>query len=263
MGGFDGVTVLRAATHASGLQRPPPTWHVVETANFRILTFGRRGARRDTAEACEALRSRLVDRWLGEDCATCWQPKCDLVLHASDESYLREVGPGGRATVASALVLRRRGRIAVRRIDVRGTQANWQTSSLPHELTHVVVADRFAQQPPPRWADEGVAILADPADKRRRHRNDLHAALRRRAEFRLAELITLADYPPAGRWGTFYGQSASFVEFLVDRAGERQFLAFVAASQDRGYEQGLQQAYGAGIAELERDWRLRARRVFR
>ena len=260
-GGFDGMTVSRAATHASCSQCSPPTWHVVETANFRILSFGTGGASRQTAEACEALRGELTARWLGPGPASCWSPKCDLVLHSSDTGYQREVGHAGRNTAASALVERNRGQITLRRIDVRATRSDWQTGALAHELTHVVLADRFAAAPLPRWVDEGIAILADPAEKQRRHQNDFETALAARAEFRLHELVSLADYPAAGRWGTFYGQSASLVRYLVDAADERQFIAFVEASLDRGYDDALRQVYGLGVAELERRWRGHARRL--
>jgi hypothetical protein len=185
---------------------------------------------------------------------TPWIPKCDIVLHPTDEAYLREVGSGGRNTAASSLVDRQQGRIVLRRIDIRSTQSNWQMAALGHELTHVVLADRFEGRSLPRWIDEGMAILADPDEKQLRHRNDLKKAIAARAEFRVLELVTLADYPAAQRWGTFYGQSASLVQFLVDQAGPEQFVGFVEVALDRGYDQGLRQVYHFGIADLERRW---------
>ncbi len=254
LGGFGGVTALNAATNYACSQCSPPVWHAVETANFRILCFGTQGVSRDTADGCEKLRDKLAGQWLGRQPAPNWNPKCDIVLHATDEAYVREVGGGGRNTVASALVDRKQGRIASRRIDVRSTQKNWLSTALGHELTHVVLADRFAARALPRWVDEGIAILADPTEKQSRHRGDLKSAIAARGEFRVLELITLADYPAAHRWGAFYGQSASLVQFLIDRSGEERFVEFVEVSFDRGYEQALQQVYQFGIADLERDW---------
>ena len=253
LGGFDGVTVLRAATHASSSHCSPPTWHVVETANFRIHNYACQCVDRQTADTCERLRAQLCRRWLGDDDA-CWQPKCHVVIHPNDASYLREVGDAGRSTVASALVERDKGRIALRRIDVRDTSLG----AFGHELAHVVLADRFAREPLPRWVDEGIAMLADSAEKQRRHARDFEQALSNRAEFRLVELLGMGDYPAPGRWGAFYGQSASLVNYLVEQSGEAQFLAFVAASLDAGYEQGLKQVYGLDFAQLERRWRTHA-----
>jgi hypothetical protein len=40
---------------------------------------------------------------------------------------------------------------------------------LPHEITHVVLADRFNTKPMPRWADEGMAVLTEPVEKKQAH----------------------------------------------------------------------------------------------
>lgn len=254
LGGFDGMTVSRAATHASCSQCSPPTWHVVETANFKIYCYGSSGVSPQTASACESLRTKLAARWLADPQRE-WTPKCDLVLHTSEEGYLREVGAAGRSTAASTLIDRTAGRVSLRRIDVKATRPGWHEGALGHELTHVLLADRFARHALPRWVDEGVAILADTSDKQRRHRQDLEQALAARREFRLIELVTLIDYPEAHRWGAFYGQSASLVEFLVERFGERPFLDFVEAAGKQGYERALATAYQLSTAELERQWR--------
>jgi hypothetical protein len=236
-------------------QEPAHRWHVVESANFRILSFGSHGASREAVDACENVRERLVRQWLGSGEAANWTPKCDVVLHPSDAAYLREVGSGGRSTAASALIDRRQGRVTLRRIDVRATKSDWQRTALAHELTHVVLADRFAERPLPRWIDEGVALLADPPAKQRRHLDDLRAALAAGGEFPLIELITLADYPSASRWGVFYGQSMSLVDYLVDEFGPRRFMDFVEQSLEQGHERALRQTYDFGFAELQRRWR--------
>lgn len=229
-------------------------WRVVETANFRIMNYGVRPVSPEIAAACESLRDSLTLRWLGATDHAAWNPKCDLVLHSTDEAYLREVGAGGRSTLASSLIDRQQGRVAARRIDVRATNADWATGALGHELTHVVLADHFSDRPVPRWIDEGTAILADTADKQNLHRRDLRHALAARSQFRVHELLTLTDYPAAHRWAAFYGQSASLVQNLIDRAGEQKLLEFVELSLEHGYEQGFQRVYGTTIVEFERRW---------
>lgn len=230
------------------------SWHSVETANFRILNFGARPVTAETTAACERLREQIVGCWL-EGTAEAWSPKCTLVLHPTDSAYIREVGPGGRNTVASSLVDRKQGRIASRRVDIRATQANWQTTALGHELTHIVLADRFAQGAIPRWVDEGVALMADPPEKRHQHAQDLKRSLAVGSHFRALELITLGDYPAPERWGAFYGQSLALVEYLVDRSGHQRFLEFVEMALDRGYEPALREKYDLTVADLELQWR--------
>lgn len=262
--GLGSPAMASAAEDSQSGGGPASRWHVVETANLRLLNFGPHAVDRATAEGCEALRARLVAKWLTDSAAEAsWNPKCDIVLHPSDDAYAREVGQGARNTVASSLVDRKLGRIARRRIDVRGTQPRWQSAALSHELTHLVLADRFPDQLLPRWADEGAAILADPVEKRWRHSRDLKDALSSRTEFRVLELITLNDYPPSRRWGTFYGQSASLVEFLVSQGGEEQFIEFLDLSFEHGYERALNQVYRFGTLELERRWREHLKRSVR
>ena len=229
-------------------------WHIVETANFRLLSYGQHPASREVAEHCEQLRADLAAKWFSNRPDDDWSPKCDLVLHSSDASYLREVGPGGRSSLASALVDRHEGRIAARRVDIRASQGDWRNSALAHELVHVILADRFAHDSLPRWINEGAAILADPPEKRLRHGRDVRRAVAAGAHFRLAELLALPDYPPQGRWSTFYDQSADLVDYLVQQQGHARFATFVEISLEHGYDQATRTVYGCGLAELERRW---------
>ncbi len=231
-----------------------PKWHIAETANFRVLCYGRQAPGQAVGPLCEQTRDQLVAQWLPANTPSGWRPKCDIVLHPNDASYLREVGDGGRDTTASALVLRHQGRITGRRIDVRASRPNWPSAALAHELAHVVLADRFATEPLPRWIDEGVAILADAPEKRQRHWRSTQQAIARGAHFRLVELLTLQDYPPPGRWGAFYDQSASLVEYLVEQNGHQSFAEFVELSREHGYETALRRVYRLGVRELERKW---------
>ncbi len=237
------------------------SWHVLETENFRVLVYGTRRVAASAGEACETLRTALYAKWTGETSPGVWSPKCDVVLHPNDASYLKEVGPGAASTVASSLVDQHKGRTRSRRIDVRSFNSDWETAALPHEMTHVVLADRFAGRTLPRWIDEGVAILADPVEKRRLHKQEMRGAIANRSAFRVVELLTLDDYPAANRWGTFYGQSVSVVEYLVTQKSPAEFLEFVQLAMDNGYEASLRKVYGiSGIAELERDWNAAALR---
>jgi hypothetical protein len=246
-----------AATQPCGAEPTTPAtaqWHIVETASFRILNYGPRPLEPTTGQICERKRQQLLRQWLPDEEPRPWTPKCDLVVHPTDASYEREVGAGGRTTLASALVERRGGRIAIRRIDIRGSRPNWHASALGHELVHVILADRFSASTLPRWLDEGMAIQADLPEKRLRHRHGVRQAIATGAHFRLAELWALDDYPPAGRWKAFYDQSAALVEYLVDVQGHGAFLEFVDLSLDQGYEIALRRVYGLGPGELERRW---------
>ena len=120
----------------------------------------------------------------------------------------------------------------------------------------MLVADYFAGKQLPRWADEGMAILADSEEKRNFHQRDLTMALRQRSAFHAAELLAGTDYPASTRIPAFYGQSASVVAFLCRRDTPAKFLAFVQLSMKNGHETSIKEVYGLrGHAELEQLWR--------
>jgi hypothetical protein len=210
-------------------------------------------------QACERLRDELCAKWHVAETVAAWTPKCDVVLHPNDASYLREVGAGGVTTVASSLVDHKAGSISLRRVDVRSQHSEWQTAALPHELTHVILADCFVGRLVPRWIDEGAALLADPAEKQLRHKAEMAGAFVDRSAFRVVELLTLEDYPAGNRWGAFYGQSLSLVEYLTQQRSTNDFIRFVQLSFDKGYDASLREIYGlADVAELERCWKSKA-----
>lgn len=107
----------------------------------------------------------------------------------------------------------------------------------------------------PIWADEGMAVLADPAAKQQLHLRDLQRARRQHSERRLAELPADGNVPTCADAPPFYGQSLSLVKFLVDRKTPAEFVRFLHAAGELGYDAALRECYGlAGIAELERQW---------
>lgn len=231
-----------------------PTWVILETDSFRVSSEGAEHSARHVARHAETLRAELAQKWLGARQAP-WHPKCQIVLHASRGSYTSAVGRGSESTIGSSAVTVAGGAVTARRIDLL-SQGDSPAAALPHELTHVMLQERFAKSTIPRWADEGLAILADDVAKQGRHRLDLQTALARRATIDLAALLTSDDYPAADRWGAFYGQSASLTDMLVSRGTPQRFLDFLERALSAGYDRALFECYGIrSVAELERLWR--------
>jgi hypothetical protein len=122
-------------------------------------------------------------------------------------------------------------------------------------VTHVVLADVFNEQQIPRWADEGMAVLAEPAAEQEGRASDLTAPLAERRVFQLGQLMSI-DYPEAKHWSLFYAQSVSLTRFLVGQGTPAQFVAFVKATQSKGAEAALREVYKfEGLADLESRWR--------
>jgi hypothetical protein len=228
-------------------------WQAI-SSNFAVRNFHASHDARKVAEHCERWRTKLQKYWIaGEQDA--WQTKCEVVVHGNSSTYLSAVGIGGRQTFGSSLVKFGAGRKVDRRlIDFRGDCAHGM-AAVPHEMTHVVLADLLDGRQPPRWADEGMAILADPHDKQLLHERDLTHGIASRTAFRVAELVSMDAYPHPSRMAAFYGQSASLTACLAKRDDPAKFVEFVRRSLDDGYDKALRDVYHLdNIAELEQLW---------
>ncbi len=228
-------------------------WHIADSPNFQVCSLHSAAESRRVASQCECLRNALAKSWNPD--AQTWNPRCQIVLHADMASYVRAVGGGSQTTVGSSLVTPVRGRIRTRRIDLRTDVDDVLVAALPHELCHVVLADRFRESPAPLWFDEGVALLYDSAAKRALHERDLKAGQQRRIAVPLPELLRQAEYPQAERWGVFYGQSAALVRCLLANGSPGELINFVHRSQDVGIDLALRETYHlANIDDLHRVW---------
>lgn len=229
-------------------------WTVIESANFRLCGITNRQALDALAATCEATREQLASKWLGSGKRPNWDLKCSIVLHPTAQSYLSEVGDG-QMTAGSSLIEFGSDRLVTRRIDLRADHPQGYADALAHELTHVVVAERFIEKQIPRWADEGMAVLADGRAKQDLHLADLALARRQRTIFRVVELLNLEQYPGPERQATFYGQSVSLVKFLVERGGPERFMAFISEATRQGYDKPLRSMYGfETLGQLEQAW---------
>jgi len=229
----------------------------ISTDNFVIRSRGSVTELEEWGRRCEALLTEVRAKWLGETApAAAWSPRCEVVVHEALATYTAAV-PGGERTVASSWVeATRDDRIVVRRIDVRSDCGDWFGGAMAHELIHILLAERFGLSGVPRWAEEGLALLADPSAKQQAHDADFRRAAADGGEFRLVELFTIGDYPSGTRRQTFYGQSASVVRYLVERQGSAAFVRFIEATAAWGHDAALRDVYACdGVGGLELQWR--------
>jgi hypothetical protein len=146
----------------------------------------------------------------------------------------------------------------VRRIDLRADAVGWLTESLPHELTHVVLADRFSEQRIPHWADEGIAILSESVGKQQLRERTWLAETQFGKQLSVHDLFSVTAHPPSNRLNSFYGRSASLVRFLVAQRTHEHFVGFVEAVEKQGPVKALREWYGFdSIEQLEREWAAR------
>lgn len=247
-----GEQVLRVAQAKAGTAAAVATGDATETPSFRVRGGSRELAAK-VAEAAEAQRKAIFERWSGP-VAGAWQPKCEIVIHATADAYAKATGKP-TALTGHATVKLTNARATERRIDLRADDPALVAHALPRELTHVALADLFGEKPPPKWAAEGMAVLAGSPEEVGRYARTL-ARCARDGELRpLAALFELTDVP-ADKLTGFYCQSVSVAEYLIALKGEKHFKLFLNDTQRYGTAQALKRQYGIdGPPALEAAWK--------
>jgi hypothetical protein len=183
-------------------------------------------------------------------------PQCDVVVHPHVAEYVQALGPGSEQTSGCATIQFDQGRVVARRIDFRADVADWKTETLPHELMHLVLADRFCGTRISPWADEGIAMLSESPAKLKQRLNDLRLVAADRSIYTARELIDVNSSPEPAFRAAFYGQSLALVSLFLDWGSREQLLQFVEASRLKGSNAALRQVYGdQKAAALERRFR--------
>jgi len=233
---------------------------VILQGRAAIANFDVHGTSSTRAEAivrhAEQVRQRAFETLLGASAPSPWTVRCEIHLHATEESFAEAVGgPPDGARGATAIEFAEAG-ICVRRIDLMDDDPTVVPDALAHELVHVILADHFTAAPPPRWADEGLAVLFDDEAKQAGHARDFAAARRAGMTWSASHLLTMEEYPrEPHRQRVFYGQSAALVRWLIDQRGAATLLSFLDDAAAIGEGAALNRHYGfSTVAALERAW---------
>ena len=242
--GGESTSRLDDARQATGADDPadagPIAWQVHETPNFRIYHCDPVMAERAAAVA-EAVRTAQARRWGSAATREAWSPRCELYLYPTAKSYAQATGQPeqspGLSTMSNNGV-----RVLSRRMNLRVDNPLLLSTTLPHEVTHIVLADLFVVRTIPRWADEGLAVLAEPAAEQHLRQADLKDPLEAGRVFKVGRLMTM-DYPDTKDWRLFYAQSVSLTVFLVEQGPPERFIQFVRDSQRIGTEAALRDIY--------------------
>lgn len=229
-------------------------WQVTDTPHFRIYHNQSRDLVERAAQVAERTHSEMSRKWFAADGAG-WPGRCELVLHATAAEYSQKTGQPancpGHASVEHDRVTKR---VTGRRLDMHVDCPSMLEAVLPHETTHCVIAGQFGPFQVPRWVDEGMAVLSEPADKVEQHRRNLLKAAREGQTFPVKELMQMENYPHPQRVSAFYAQSVALVDFLAQQQGPVVFSNFVRDGLRSGWETALQKHYGWNLAELQQRW---------
>lgn len=232
-------------------------WQVKQTRNFRILHTDADLADQ-VAEIAEATRDAQSRRWSGNATRADWTPRCDIYLYPTSKAFAQQTGQPEDSPGFSTMGLNA-GKIVARRLNLRADHPTLLTAVLPHEVTHVILADLFPNQQIPRWADEGMAVLSEPESEQLARVADLAKPLASAKLFNVQQLMTM-DYPDGRYWSLYYAQSVSLTQFLVGLGTPTQFVQFLQGSQRNGVEAELKKVYEIkNFADLHRRWLEHAR----
>lgn len=247
----DAVCCCIRTSHANG-------WQVVESRSFRIHHVAHPAVAERLAPICERTRQQLRERWLGESSHSAWSLKCDVFLYPSGKEFQRLTRFPAETWGFADLEVGQR-RVSMRRLHLRADDTARLETLMVHELTHVVLADFFAEHQIPRWADEGIAVLSEPATRRTKQSEWLQQESAQGRLFSLTELTRQRSVPQDKRLGElFYAQSAAFVEFLLTerKLSEPDLLRFVADCESRGLPDTIQRWFpDSTAANWDADWR--------
>jgi hypothetical protein len=195
----------------------------------------------------------MYERWVGP-AAGPWVPRCDIYLHPTGQDYTRATGKAadnrGHSTVAA-----RGERLISRRIDLRLDDPDMLDDTLPFEVTQVLLAEMFAEQPLPRWAVVGMSALAESPEGVARYHRAVPGLLKDRQMFAVGPFLEKPDFPNPESVTPFYAESVSLVSYLVSLKGPKAFAAFLREAPRRGYAKALVSHYGfRDPAELQDRW---------
>lgn len=234
------------------------SWQVLESENFRVYHVDPELADRLSRRA-EHARAELFRYWTGSEAPSSWSPRCDIYLYPDASIYSQMTGQKPDSPGFSTMGLNG-GRVVARRINLRADAEGVIESVTPHEVSHVVTADLFPRQQVPRWADEGMAILAEPAEAQETRLADLDSPLSSGRVFGSGPMMT-SPSPDARFWDLYMAQSASLTRFLVQLDSPSRFLTFLRDAERLGTEAALRSAYGfEGFDDLHDRWVSFARR---
>lgn len=232
--------------------RGAETWARSETPSFRLYHLVSRDRAEQILRAAEAARAAAFAKW-SEKPAGAWNPVCDVYLHPTAEDYARASGKGG-STPGHSTYQVQGGAIVRRRLDLRADDLNLLSHVMPHECTHLVVGELLADVSLPRWADEAMAVLAEPDDQVERYSRTLHRCRANGELVPLAQLLRQADYPDAKRITAFYVESVSVAQHLISESDPKAFLRFLRDA-GRGLDAALEKHYRCrDVAELQDRW---------
>ena len=199
--------------------------------------------------------ARFEKNWFGNQRALPKDLEVSVYLHPGRTALLSGDGPKLTGCDGYVRTTRRYGVLLGQEIHLNAESPQLITGVIPHELAHLLLPHRVGRGIDfPAWLDEGIACNEEPELLRRHRRRTIIDARAAGTDFPLAELLAAGEVP-GERTGIFYAQSTSVVEFLHERLGLIDLLAFAKKCALEGAEPALSELAGyATVADLQLAW---------
>lgn len=131
------------------------------------------------------------------------------------------------------------------------------TRTLPHELTHAVIADLSGVKGCPLWINEGLAQSFEKFSRPQTELRGLALAVEQGRYARFQDIMAIETYPQDIE--RFYLQSDSMARFLLSNLDPAQFSAFLkAAINKEPMDKALSSAFGIkkedALDQIENRW---------
>jgi hypothetical protein len=224
--------VLLAALASLGASYRTPNF-IVEAKDEKLA--------KQIGDWAEHYRKRLAVKWLGKELPK-WGRRCPIKVTVTVS------GSGGATEFEFD-----NGRILSISMHVEGSRDRLVASVLPHEIMHVVLAHHY-RKPLPRWADEGVSILAEDERERAIHERLAWEMLQKPGRVMpLRRLLGLMGYPPDVM--VLYAEGYSLSRFLIEKNNRATFLAFVSDGMKGDWDAACAKHYCyKKVEQMEAAW---------
>ncbi|MEO1497909.1 MAG: hypothetical protein AAFV43_12250 [Planctomycetota bacterium] len=214
---------------------------VHRTPNF-VVSAATPELARQLGDSAEAWRHQLAIEWLGKPLPD-WTEPCQVQADVSPR-----LGAGGWTTF-----MFNQGEVYGWDMHVQGSRERVLDSVLPHEITHTVFASYF-RQPLPRWADEGACTTVEHRSEIGKQEALLVNFLKTGKGIPFSHMFAMREYPADVL--PLYAQGLSLTQFLLERRGKQEFLAFLSdGMRDDDWRRAVASRYGHGsLYELQDEW---------
>ena len=223
-------------------------WKHAETKNFVYHFFHGYVATRVSVEA--EFYYGVVAKEMEKD-TTQWERKSHIYIFESLEDWAAFQEKGSLDPWTGGLHCN--GELFI----IRQPENKWQSTTLGHEVAHLVV-HRFFGSGVPRWLDEGYAEYASSRNYAAFHRARGYGARPRSFSLPpgqfipLAQLTSMVAYPAETSQVTMFYIEAERLTRFLSAADKRGFgVFFEALSKGNRFESALAKGFGSRFSSLE------------